>query len=127
MLGLTKHFFLLSFPPNRNLSERDFGMYSCHAKNDLGSASTEIELYQVAALTKDAGSGHGDTVKNAAGVTGVHAASDGVSVHSRSRRVSAIAFLFFSSISLSYLLSSSTYHSRSVVASAFLFPFATSW
>jgi hypothetical protein len=36
----------------RNIDEKDFGMYSCHASNALGHASTEIELYQVEALTK---------------------------------------------------------------------------
>ena len=87
----------------RSLHERDYGMYSCHARNDLGSMSTEIELYQSAALTNDdATSGSNDVVKSAAGAK---SASSGATLHPRSdnfHRASAIAFLFVSFLFYTY-------------------------
>ena len=37
---------MCGFSHLRSLDDKDFGMYSCHAKNDLGTASTQIELFR---------------------------------------------------------------------------------
>ena len=58
-------------------------MYSCHAENDLGSSSTDIELYKMATDDDD------DDEDSASGATS-HLGSDNF------RHASAIALFFIS-------------------------------